>query len=86
MGWAVTSLLWLCVTSHHCLPTPLAPTLPPVLPPLAPSPPLRVLHVLLLPHRAGCRYDGVSSVESCPVLPGTSFTYRFQVNEPPGQQ
>ncbi|KAL4433040.1 hypothetical protein ABPG77_006467 [Micractinium sp. CCAP 211/92] len=29
-------------------------------------------------------YDGVAYIESCPVAPGTSFTYRFQVNEMPG--
>lgn len=31
-----------------------------------------------------CRYDGVGSVELCPVLPGQKMTYRFQVNEMPG--
>lgn len=29
-------------------------------------------------------YDGTAYVEHCPIRAGTSFTYRFRVDEPPG--
>lgn len=29
-------------------------------------------------------YDGTAYVEHCPIRAGSSFTYRFRVDEPPG--